>query len=141
MGKLASKWRKNENNTDISLYQICLLKLHENIWKNFGLNLFKEIAIGFNYGLQTFSESAANFSDSLLILISKCWRYPCLQFIFSVAQNFVGLSLNRAPHIIKGFEICVVLLPDVKGDGVAEIFLQLIVESPVCVVWYRGSSW
>ena len=46
MGKLSSKLDKNENNTDISLHQIYLSKLHENILKYY---LFKEITIGFDY--------------------------------------------------------------------------------------------
>ena len=33
MGKLSSKLLKNENNVDISLYQIYLLKLHLEILK------------------------------------------------------------------------------------------------------------
>ena len=45
MGKLF-KLLKNENS---SLYQISFQKLHEIVIK---LNLFKEIAIGFNHGLQ-----------------------------------------------------------------------------------------
>ena len=59
MGKLSFQFSKNENNTDISLYQIYLPKLPENM-KYFRLNLFKEIAIGFN---QTTLESPANLSD------------------------------------------------------------------------------
>ena len=42
MGKLSSKLRKKENNTDISLYQIYLLKLHENILEYYTLNSFKK---------------------------------------------------------------------------------------------------
>ena len=34
MGKLSYKLRKNENNSDISLYQIYTSKLDENIFKN-----------------------------------------------------------------------------------------------------------
>ena len=40
MIKLSSKLRRNENNTDISLYQIYLPKLYENILKYYKLNLF-----------------------------------------------------------------------------------------------------
>ena len=61
MGKLTSKLHKNENYTEISLYQIYQPKLHENIKKFYRLNLFKEIAIGFNNGLQTTSESPLAF--------------------------------------------------------------------------------
>ena len=39
MGKLSSKLRKNENNTEISCYQDYLPKLHENILKYYRLNL------------------------------------------------------------------------------------------------------
>ena len=63
MGKLSSEWRKN--NTDISLSPIYLPKLHENILKNYGVNLFKEISIDSNYGLLTNSETPASFSDGL----------------------------------------------------------------------------
>ena len=48
MGKLLSKLCENENNTDTSLYQVYLPKLHENILKYYRLNLFKEITMGFN---------------------------------------------------------------------------------------------
>ena len=61
------KLRKNENNTDISLYLIYLPKLYENILKYYRLNSFKEISIGFNHGLQTTSKSPANLSDGLLV--------------------------------------------------------------------------
>ncbi len=67
MSKLSSKLRKNENNTDISFYQIYLPKLHKNILKYYRLNLFKEIAIGFNHGLQMTSESLASLLDGLLV--------------------------------------------------------------------------
>ena len=45
MRKLSSKLRKNENNIDISLYQIRLPKVHENILKYYRLNLFKQISL------------------------------------------------------------------------------------------------
>ena len=67
MAKLSSKLWKNENNTDISLYRIYLPKLHENILKYYRLNLFKEIAIGFNHSCQTTLVSATSFSDSLFV--------------------------------------------------------------------------
>ena len=55
MHNLSTKLHENENNTDISIciYQICLPKLHKNILKYYGLDLFKEIAIGFHHGSQT----------------------------------------------------------------------------------------
>ena len=46
MHKLLTKLHKNENDFDISLYQIYLPKLHENILKNYSFNGFKEITIG-----------------------------------------------------------------------------------------------
>ena len=46
MSKLSCKLHKNENNLDISFYQIYLPKLLKNILKYYWLNLFKEIAIG-----------------------------------------------------------------------------------------------
>ena len=49
MGKLSFKLRQNENNSEISLYHIHLARLNENILKYYWLDLFKEIAIGFNY--------------------------------------------------------------------------------------------
>ena len=58
MGKLSFKWRKNQNKS-VSLYQIYLPKLHENILKYYKLDLLKEITIGFNYILQTTLESPA----------------------------------------------------------------------------------
>ena len=45
MIKLSSKLCKNENHSDISLYQVHLPKLHENILKYDRLNLYKVIAI------------------------------------------------------------------------------------------------
>ena len=45
MGKILSKSNKNENNTDILLYQIYLPRLHENILKYDELEFFKEITI------------------------------------------------------------------------------------------------
>ena len=65
--ELSSKLHKNGNNYDISLYQIYLPKLYENILKYYRLNLFKEIPIGFNHSLQITSESPATLSDGLLV--------------------------------------------------------------------------
>ena len=65
MGKL-SKLRKNDN-TDISLYQIYLPKLNENIFKCNRLNLFKEFVTGFKKGLQTTLESPASVSNGLCL--------------------------------------------------------------------------
>ena len=94
MGELSSKLYKNKNNTDIS----DLSELHENILKKYKLNLFKEIAVDFNHSLQMTSESSVSFSDGLFIQIGKCCYYPYIQFILSVAQSFLGLSLNHTSH-------------------------------------------
>ena len=67
IGKLSSKLHKNENNTDILLYQIYLPKLHKNILKNCRLNFFKEIATSSNQGLQTTLESFASFFECLFV--------------------------------------------------------------------------
>ena len=82
MDKLSYKLRKNEDKTDISLYQIYQPELHENILK-YRLNLVKEITIGFNYDLQTTWESPASLSDGLLE--SKCYHFACLWITFDVA--------------------------------------------------------
>ena len=65
MSQLLSKLDKNENNANISLYQIYLPKLYLNFWKYYGLNLFKEIAIGFNF--QMTLESPVSLFDNLLV--------------------------------------------------------------------------
>ena len=62
MGKLLSKLHKNENKTDNSLYQIYLLNLQKNILKYYRLNLFKEIAIGFNHSFQMTLEHPASLT-------------------------------------------------------------------------------
>ena len=65
MSKEPSKLRKNHNNTDVSLYQIYLLKLQKNILKYNRLNLLQEITIGFNRAFQMASESLARLSGCL----------------------------------------------------------------------------
>ena len=67
MGELTPILRKNENNTDTSFHLNYLPKLHLNILKYYWLNLFKEIALDFNYSLQTTLESPENHSDGLLV--------------------------------------------------------------------------
>ena len=67
MSKLSSKLCKNKNNTDISLYQMYQSKLYENILKCYRLNLFKEIAIGFNCDLQKNTESSASLTNGFLV--------------------------------------------------------------------------
>ena len=114
MDILSSILRRNQNNADMSLCQIYLLKLHENILTYERLDLFKEVAIGSNYSLHTTSESPA----SLLVQISKCYCYPCLQFIFGVVRNFFGPLQNRLSHIIFKENMQI----DIKGDKIARIF-------------------
>ena len=59
-------------------------------------------------------------------------------FIFGVAQIFLGLSHNCTPRlIIKMITIWRVRRPDVRGDVVAEIFLQPRLGSPACVLRRR----
>ena len=67
MDKLPSKFYKNENNTDISLYQLYLSKLNENILKYERWNLFKEINISFNHWLQMILEFSESLSDNPFI--------------------------------------------------------------------------
>ena len=65
MCKLSSDVCKNENNFDISLYQIYQPKSQENILKYYRLNLFKENIIEFNDSHQITLESPARFFDCL----------------------------------------------------------------------------
>ena len=44
-----------------------LQNIHENIMKCYRLNLYKEIAIGFNHDLQMISEFPASLSEGLLV--------------------------------------------------------------------------
>ena len=64
-----SKLRKNEKNAKISLYKIYLPKVHENIMECYRLNLFKEVAIGFNYGLQMTSETPTSLSNGVFAAV------------------------------------------------------------------------
>ena len=67
MGQLLSKSRQIETNDSISLYQIYLPKLHENILKYSRLNLFKEITTGYNHVFQMTLGSPARISSGLLV--------------------------------------------------------------------------
>ena len=67
MDELSSKLCKNENNANISLYQIYLLKFCENILKYSRLNLFKEIAISSHHSLEMTLESPTSLYDNLLV--------------------------------------------------------------------------
>ena len=83
-------------------------------------------------------ETPASLSNYLIVWIAKFGCYPYLQFIFGVAQSFVGLSLNCAPHIlIKGIVIWGVRLWDVMSDGVTEIFWQPTLCISACVAFVR----
>ena len=63
------------------------------------------------------SEYSASLSNSLLVWIVKRCRYPCLQFIFGVAQNCAIFSLNCTEHIIiKSIVNSAVKPPDVSDD-------------------------
>ena len=89
-GQLLSKFAEMKV-TDVSLYQMYQSYLNEYIFKNYRLDLFKEIAIGFNHGLQMTFEYSASLSDGLKI--GKCCRYPCLLFIFCVARIFLWVGI------------------------------------------------
>ena len=65
MSKLLSKLRKNENNTDIPLYQIYLPQLHENIWKYYWLDSFDESPL--------VSNTASRRLQNLLQVILTCF--------------------------------------------------------------------
>ena len=67
MGKLSSKLHKNENNTGVSLFQIYLPIIHENILKHFRLDWFKKVAISFNHGFLTTSNLLQAFPLVFLI--------------------------------------------------------------------------
>ena len=80
-------------------------------------------------------------SNGLLVWVSKCCHYLCLQFIFVVAWSFIGLLLNHATHIvIKEIAIWGVWQTDIWSDVVAEIFCQLSLSFPVWVPWHRFQS-
>ena len=100
MGRLSFKLRKNKNYTDISHYQIYLPTLHENVLKYNWLNLFKEIAIDFNHGLWTISESPESLFDGLFFKLVNVAIILAFSSFFGYERNFVGLSFNRAPHMI-----------------------------------------
>ena len=67
MGKLSSKLYINENNTNISFYQVYLQTFYENKLKYYRLDLIKEIFISFNDSLQITLESPASLSNSLFV--------------------------------------------------------------------------
>ena len=81
----------------------------------------------------------ASLSDGLFVWIDKCCHYPCLQFIFGVARNSVGLSLNRAPNIIKRIAIWGVMWPQVSGEEAPEIFSRPRQGSVLCVARHSSS--
>ena len=65
--KLSSKIHKNENKSDISLYQVYLPKSSENIFKYYRLDLYNEIRIGFKQALQMTSKFSASLSNRIPI--------------------------------------------------------------------------
>ena len=76
---------------------------------------------------------------TLFVSIGKCYCYPCLQFIFSVAQ-FCWSFIQPCPHIIiKRNSIWGVRLPDVRSNVVTEKLFdwQFWLSSAACVAWYR----
>ena len=112
-----------------------LSKSHENILKLYRLNLFQEIAIGFN--LQITSKCPEGLSDGLLVYLCKFCRHPCLQIIFDVAWNFVGLPLNRDPSvIIKG-----IVIWGVRRSDVGMMYWQKLSDSQdwvILLVWHSA---
>ena len=67
MRKMLSKFHKNENNTDISFYQLYLSKLPKNLLKYQRLKFILKIFICFYPERQTTSESPANLADCPLV--------------------------------------------------------------------------
>ena len=94
---------KNENNTDISLYQIYLPNLQENILKYYWFNLFKEIFISFNYGFETISKSSVRLSDCPHVELVNAAGIFAFNSSLMLLRLFFGLSLNHALRkLIKG---------------------------------------
>ena len=115
-------WCGNSAKIKITLIQKHLPKLHENIMNFCILNLFKEIAISFNYDLQTTSESSTSFSNNFLIQVGKCFHYSCFLFIFCVAGSFL-MSNSTALMVIKGIALWGLRRPDIKGECIWRNFL------------------
>ena len=115
----------------VRFYQIYFPKLHENILKNYRLNLFK---INYHW-LQSQPQDDDRISRKPSFLffflfafsvfkIGKCNRYLYLQLIFCVALKLVGHLLNRTEDIIiQGIAIWGVRWPYVRGDMIAEILV------------------
>ena len=94
MGKLTSKLRKHENNSDILLYQIYLPKFHVNILKYYRLNIFKEIVISFKKDLQNLRYAFSTVSLFKLVDVT---------FILIFSSSFVLrgvllVCLSNTPH-------------------------------------------
>ena len=92
-------------------------KLVENILKYYWLNLFKEIAIGFNHSLQMTRESPASLSDGLSLPSVHLWC--CKEFCFSLACY----------TIIKG--------PDIKGNAITEFFSKQFYFKQFSLEWLQ----
>ena len=131
---MTSKLYKND--IAISLFKVYLPKLLENILKYYCLDLFKEITIDFNYCFHTTRESPASLSNGLLVYIGKCWQYPCIQFIFGVAQFYWSLAQERCTHNNQGDWNLGSYVDRCWGDIVAEIFWQLRLVPPICMAWH-----
>ena len=118
IGKLSSKLHKNKNNTDITLYQICLPKLHKISWN--AINSLKKCYWLKPWHSDNFGILCKPFQQSSFL---NCWMWllSLPHFIFSVAWSFAGLSLNCTTHmIIKGIKIWWVKQPNTRRDVVAE---------------------
>ena len=86
MGKLSSKLNK---------MKIRLIKLHKKTLKYYRLNLFKEIATGFNHGLLTTLQSPASFFDSLLVNAADIIAFSSSLVLHEV----LFVSHSTIPHI------------------------------------------
>ena len=64
---MSSKFLKNKNNADTSLYHIYLPKLYEHMCLIFNKIKPKQITIDFYHSLYMTSESPANRSDDFLV--------------------------------------------------------------------------
>ena len=106
IGKFLSKLCKNENNTNISLYQIYLPKLQENILKYYRFNLFKEIAIDFNHGIGTIQNLLQAFpTASLFKLLNAAVILPFSSFLVLQRVWEVPCSTTPTPNNQGGYNL------------------------------------
>ena len=120
MGELSSKLRKNEDDTEISLYWIYLLKLHKNILKYYRSNFSKKSPMTLTAAFRRFQKLALAFPTvSLFKLVNAA---VILAFSSSLVLHWVfffffggGGSLNRVPlEITKRIATWRVWWPDVE---------------------------